>query len=103
MQETTPTKRFYILGQGNYAVSMLLDNLYACFPEQSISVEIIANILAEENDSLAYSYATPGIHCIEKDHREWKPEPNIPCLVGSVGKSRRAIFEFFDFASDLLF
>jgi sugar O-acyltransferase (sialic acid O-acetyltransferase NeuD family) len=96
MKESNLSKQFYILGQGNYAVSMLLDNLYACFPEQSISVEIIANILADENDSLAYPYATPGIHCIEKDLSEWKPEPNIPCLVGSVGKSRRAIVEFFE-------
>ena len=87
--------RFYILGQGNYAIAMLLDNLQACFPQQSITVEIIGNISAEENDSLAYAYATPGITCIERFHEGWVPDSGIPCLYGSVGKSRKAIVAFF--------
>lgn len=86
---------YYILGQGNFAISMLLDNLQACFPQQAISVEIIANLLAEENESLAYPYATPGITCIERFHTDWQPEEGIPCLPGSIGKSRRAIVQFF--------
>jgi sugar O-acyltransferase (sialic acid O-acetyltransferase NeuD family) len=87
--------RFYILGQGNFAIAMLLDNLQACFPQQSISIEIIGNIPDEENESLAYPYATLGITCTERFHQGWIPDPNIPCLPGSVGKSRKAIVAFF--------
>lgn len=88
-------QRFYILGQGNYAIAMLLDNLQTCFPQQNISVEIIGNIPAEENESLAYPYATPGIICTERFHEGWVPDHGIPCLCGSVGKSRKAIVAFF--------
>lgn len=88
--------RFYILGQGNFAIAMLLDNLQACFPQQNITVEIIGNIPAKENESLSYTYATPGITCIERFHEGWVPDPNVPFLPGSVGKSRKVIVDFFE-------
>lgn len=92
---TTDPLRFYILGQGNFAIAMLLDNLQASFPQQNIAVEIIGNIPAEINESLVYPYATPGITCTERFHEEWVPDSGIPCLYGSVGKSRKAIVNFF--------
>ncbi|HOY18698.1 MAG TPA: hypothetical protein PLC89_15455 [Haliscomenobacter sp.] len=95
MNETYPTLRYYILGQGNYAVSMLLDSLQACFPNRDIEVEIIANLLEADNDSLVYPYATPGIACVEKFHTDWIPDVNVPCFAGSFGRGRKAIVEFF--------
>lgn len=89
-------KRFYILGQSNYAVSILLDTLRAQFPGEPIAVDIVANIPPAQNDSLRWSYETPGVDAREIWWEDWRPEPGAPCLLGSVGKSRRAIVRFFE-------
>jgi sugar O-acyltransferase (sialic acid O-acetyltransferase NeuD family) len=88
-------KRFYILGQSNYAVSVLLDCLREQFPTEKIQVDIVANLPSPQNDSLVWSYETPGITTREFQWEDWQPEPEIPCLLGSIGRSRQAIVRFF--------
>ncbi len=88
--------KFYILGQSNYAVSILLDTLREQFPGDLISVGIVANIPPAQNDSLRWSYETPGVETREIWWEDWRPDPAVPCLLGSIGKSRRAIVQFFE-------
>ncbi|MBK8923555.1 MAG: hypothetical protein IPM81_19025 [Saprospirales bacterium] len=87
--------KFYILGQSNYAVCVLLDTLRELYPGTAVSVEIVANIPPEQNDSLRWPYNTPGISAVEITWAQWQPEPDIPCLPGSIGRSRRANYSVF--------
>lgn len=86
---------FYILGQSNYAVSVLLDTLCVQFPGRALLVEIVANVAPENNDSLAWPYETPGVQTREVGWENWRPLPEVPCLMGSIGRSRREIARFF--------
>jgi sugar O-acyltransferase (sialic acid O-acetyltransferase NeuD family) len=86
---------FQILGQSNFGVSVLLDCLVSMYPEQEFRADIIANLPAEQNTSLAYGFETPGVHCTVCFYSDWAPEPEVPCLIGSIGKGRKPIFEFF--------
>jgi len=86
---------FYILGQSNYAVSVLLDTLREQFPGKKLRVDIVANVLPEQNDSLVWPYATPGMETRELWWADWRPEPGVPCLLGSIGRSGQAIVQFF--------
>lgn len=86
---------FYILGQSNHGVSILLDCLHSLYPIGTLDVEIIANLPAEQNDSLPYAFETPGIGTTVRFHTDWQPEEGVPCLMGSIGKGRKAIFDFF--------
>ena len=86
---------FYITGQSNFALSVLLDCLAAMYPEQALHADIIANLPAEQNSSLAYAYETPGISSRVIFYETWQPAADVPCLIGSIGKGRKAIFDFF--------
>lgn len=88
-------KHFYILGQSNYAVGILLDTLLAQYPEASLSADIIANLPPDQNDSLQWPYETAGVATRETSWENWQPQPDIPCLIGSIGRSRAAIVQFF--------
>ncbi len=87
--------RFYLLGQSNYAVSILLDTLRLQYPGATLEADIIANLAPELNDSLVWPYATAGIQTREIWWEQWQPEPDIPCLLASIGRSREAIYRFF--------
>ncbi len=87
--------KFQILGQSNYAVSILLDTLLAQFPNSPLTVDIVANVPPEQNDSLQWPYETPGVETREYWWEQWQPDPEAPCLMGSIGRSRRAIAQFF--------
>ncbi|MCB9317605.1 MAG: acetyltransferase [Lewinellaceae bacterium] len=87
--------KFYILGQSNYAVSILLDCLREQFPDAALQVDIVANVPREQNDSRVWPYATPGVETREIWWADWQPEPDIPCLLGSIGRSGQAIVQFF--------
>ncbi|MBL7775203.1 MAG: hypothetical protein JNK89_04325 [Saprospiraceae bacterium] len=91
-----PDLHFYLLGQSNFALSILLDTLRALYPDARLSADIVANIEPERNDSLAWPYATPGIEAREIWWEHWRPEPEVPCLLASIGRSREAIFRFFE-------
>lgn len=86
---------FHILGQSNFGVSVLLDYLVARYPGESIEVDIVANLPPEANSSLAFPFETPGVVCRQYDYSDWQPVTGVPCLIGSIGKGRKAIFRFF--------
>lgn len=86
---------FYLLGQSNFGISVLVDCLSCLFPDERIQADIIANLPPEQNTSLAYAYEAPGVQSTVHHWQNWAPEAAIPCLIGSIGKGRRAIFEFF--------
>ncbi len=86
---------FHILGQSNFGISVLLDCLVATHQGESVEVDIIANLAPEKNASLAFSFETPGAVCQVFDYSEWQPKAGVPCLIGSIGKGRKAIFQFF--------
>lgn len=86
---------FQILGQSNFGISVLLDCLSALHPEANIHADIVANVPAEENGSLAYPYKAPGITTRQYDASDWQPLPDATCLVGSIGKGRLPIVQFF--------
>jgi len=90
------TKSFYLLGQSNYAVSILLDTLRDMYPGEKLLAWIVANIPAQQNDSLAWPYETPGVDSREIWWADWQPDPDVPCLLGSIGRSRRSIVQFFE-------
>ncbi len=86
---------FYILGQSNFAVAMLLDNLASQRPGAEFNIQIVSNLPAAQNDSRQYPYEVPGIRCEEIFYEDWQMQAAVPCLLGSVGKSRAAIVAFF--------
>jgi sugar O-acyltransferase (sialic acid O-acetyltransferase NeuD family) len=87
--------QFQILGQSNFGISVLLDCLVAMYPGEELRADIVANLPAEQNTSLAYAFETPGVHSAVHFYSDWTPAPEVPCIVGSIGKGRRPIFEFF--------
>lgn len=88
-------RKIAILGQVNQAIPVYLDIIRLQFPGDEIHVDIVANIPPEENESLIYPYQTPGIQCREVFHSDWKREAETMLILGSLGKSRAAIFDFF--------
>lgn len=88
-------RKIAILGQVNQAIPIFLDILRLQYPQDEIQVDIVANLAPEDNETLIYPYETPGIQCREVFHSDWKRSPETELLLGSIGKSRAAIFEFF--------
>lgn len=87
-------KQYCILGQSNYAVAIILENL-AAYESTPFSVDIVANIQPETNDSLGFPYAMPNILTREIHYTEWQPKTYDGYFVGSIGKSRQKIIDFF--------
>jgi sugar O-acyltransferase (sialic acid O-acetyltransferase NeuD family) len=88
---------FQLLGQSNFGLAIVLDTLAAMYPDQAIRADVVANLPAEANSSLAFSFDTPGVTCHTFEWgAEWLPLPDVPCLLGSVGRGRQAIFAFFE-------
>lgn len=88
-------RQFYLLGQSNYAVSVILDTLLEQFPGEQVRVEIVPNLEPEKNDSRIWPFETPGVETSVVWWENWQPASGIPCLPGSIGRSRRAIVQFF--------
>ncbi len=87
-------KQYCILGQSNYAVAIILENLVR-LESAPFSVDIVANIPPEANDSLDFPYAIPNIITREVFYKEWSPVEYDGYFVGSIGKSRQNIVTFF--------
>ncbi len=87
-------KQYCILGQSNYAVAIILENL-AARESRPFSVDIVANIPPEANDSLGFPYAIPKIITREVFYKDWLPTEYDGYFVGSIGKSRQQIVRFF--------
>jgi len=88
-------KTWCLLGQSNYAAAIILDCLQALFPHEPLAAHIVANIPADQNDSLAYPFDVPGVAVSEYFHSDWTPGVYEGYFVGSIGKSRRALVQFF--------
>lgn len=88
-------RKIAILGQVNQAIPILLDIVRLQYPQDEIQVDIVANLAPEDNETLIYPYETPGIQCREVFHADWKRSPETELILGSIGKSREAIFGFF--------
>jgi sugar O-acyltransferase (sialic acid O-acetyltransferase NeuD family) len=86
--------RYQILGQSNFAIAVLLDTLRRTHRGR-IAVEIVSNIPPEENPSLAHAYAVDGVETREVSHDRFERDPRARLLVGSIGRAREPIFEFF--------
>jgi sugar O-acyltransferase (sialic acid O-acetyltransferase NeuD family) len=88
--------RYQILGQSNHAVAILLDLLRQRHASgRPIAVDIVSNIPPEENDSLAYGYQTDGVLAREVWHEDWQRHADAALLIGSIGRAREAIVQFF--------
>ncbi len=88
-------KKYAILGQSNYAVAIILDSL-AAIQTDIFEVDIIANLLPEENNSFHIPYAVSGINTREIVHTDWQSSLYDGYFVGSIGKARQIIVDFFD-------
>jgi sugar O-acyltransferase (sialic acid O-acetyltransferase NeuD family) len=85
---------YQILGQSNYAVAILLDTLWHLHIEP-ITAEIVSNIPPEDNESLNHAYHVEGIETTEISHDAWQRDHDARLLIGSIGRSRVRIVEFF--------
>ncbi len=88
-------RKIAILGQVNQVIPVILDILRLQYPTNEIFVDIVANLPPEENNSLIYPFETPGIVCREVFHSEWLRNPETMLIIGSLGKARSAIYDFF--------
>jgi sugar O-acyltransferase (sialic acid O-acetyltransferase NeuD family) len=89
-------KNFCILGQSNYALSVILEGLHALYADHDFSVDIVSNISVEENDSLQWPYKIKGIATHERMLYDWTPGGYLSYFVGSIGKSRQQIVRYFE-------
>ena len=87
-------QRYTILGQSNYAIAIILDTLLSIHGP-GLEVDIVSNISPEDNDSLAYPYETPGVQTTVHFAAQWSPVAGERYLLGSIGKSRKAIVSYF--------
>lgn len=95
-------KKYCILGQSNYAVAIILENLTAR-EQRPFAVDIVANMPKENNDSLGFPYTVPNIFTREIYFTDWNTEGSYletsggydGYFVGSIGKARQAIVSFF--------
>jgi len=94
MIHSAPMIRYQILGQSNYAISILLDAVRQLH-SGAITAEIVSNIAPEDNPSRAYAYGVEGVETTEVPHSDWRRDPDSRLLIGSIGQGRRRIFEFF--------
>jgi len=86
---------FQILGQSNYAMSIIVDTLYNLYGTD-FSAEIYSNIPNSENDSIEYPFEIPGVEAKCFFHDAFHRKEATSILTGSIGKSRAQIVNFFD-------
>jgi len=87
--------RYQVLGQSNFAVAILLDIVRQVHSEHEIVAEICGNIPRAENPSLAHSCDVEGVTTFEVPLSRWRRDPDARVLLGSIGRARRRIVEFF--------
>jgi acetyltransferase-like isoleucine patch superfamily enzyme len=87
-------KKYAILGQSNYAVAIILDAL-AAINKDPFQVDIVANVLPEENNSLHVPYSVSNAITREIPHHLLQPSLYDGYFVGSIGKARPIIVDFF--------
>lgn len=85
------TERLFLLGKSTFALSVILDMLPVEFAEAGL----ITNIPDEENSSLQYPYLSPAVRLTAYAEEELKDWQTPDFIIASIGKSRRAIAEYF--------
>ena len=88
-----------LLGKSSYAIAVIADILALCNSDQQLA--LISNIPDENNDSLKYPYDIQNIAIIEYALDEVKTLANKDLILASIGKSRKAIYQFFEKRYDL--
>jgi sugar O-acyltransferase (sialic acid O-acetyltransferase NeuD family) len=83
-----------ILGKSNYALAVIFDILHLLHPD-GCSVTIVANIPDTQNTSAKWGFEVKGVDYASIDTTEYHPNPATSKLLGSIGKSRRAIVGHF--------
>jgi sugar O-acyltransferase (sialic acid O-acetyltransferase NeuD family) len=81
----------FLLGKSTYALSIILDMLPPSYRE----VGLIANLPVEENTSAGFPFLVPHIKVIEYNEDQMTDWQSPSFIVGSIGKSRRQIAEYF--------
>lgn len=83
-----------ILGKSAYAVAVIFDILHLLHPD-GCSATLVSNIPDAENTSLKWGFAVDGVEYDSIESIHYKPDPSIPKILGSIGKSRRVIVSHF--------
>ena len=86
--------KFFILGKSNYALSIILDIL--SLNQYKGKVIVVKNIPDSENSSQGFPYKIPEINIEEIWKDDFVFEDELQCIIGSLGKSRKKIFEEFN-------
>ena len=86
-------EEIFILGKGNFALSIILDilKLQNC----NSKITVVSNIPEDQNSSSSYGYLSPNLEILEITHDQLQPNGNEKYLLGSIGRSRAQIFNFF--------
>lgn len=83
-----------ILGKSAYAVVVIFDMLHLLHPD-GCTVTLVSNIPDSENTSLKWGFEVDGIEYLSISSEEYKPNHSTQKILGSIGKSRRAIVNHF--------
>ena len=83
-----------LLGQNNFATSVFLDSICSLGGGDD-HVIVVANIDEEENSSLQFSADQTLVKVSYTHSSSWRRRSNSRLLLGSIGRSRRAIFQDF--------
>jgi len=85
---------YELLGQNNFATSVFLDSIVSLgrIDDQII---VVANINKDENASLQFSADQTLVKVSYTSSSSWRRRSNSQLLLGSIGRSRRVIFEDF--------
>ena len=85
---------YEILGKSHFALAVIFDILTLKHPE-GCKVTIVPNIPDSENSSVEYPFEHPVIDFQIIDPADYKPRPKSNKILGSIGKARKAIFQYF--------
>jgi sugar O-acyltransferase (sialic acid O-acetyltransferase NeuD family) len=86
--------KYTILGKSADAIVIILDTLLALHGPGNVEVEIVCNIPNEKNPTLIHPTETENILVRECMADEWHDDGS-PCIIGTMGKGRRVVFEDF--------
>lgn len=89
-----------ILGKSAYAVAVIFDILHLLHPD-GCTVTLVANIPDAENNSLKWEFAVDSVAYHSIESKDYTSDPSIPKILGSIGKSRRAIVNHFRDSHDI--
>lgn len=87
------SKKLYILGKSNYALAIIFDILK--LTNNNREIIIVRNLPDNENSSHSFSFDN-GIPYKVINLEEFEPKPADSFVIGSIGRSRMRIKNFFE-------